>query len=429
MQIMIEKLFNNDFGAYMPGFFKIELDVALHDEFSWNEFTESEKATVIHEYIHYLQDISTAYGISNFNYLVELINLYLNKVYTNIERELIVPIDLEKSNIENAYEQSMLIGIYKGDDKHKKIHHINKICREIEDCYQMEFNPNNDSDKDIYNINIYYDDNKDIPYRFGNKCITESMAYLIETYIYPIDVRKNEFPYNACELICNEIYPEMSNNTSCIVAICDISLMHYHSGDFFYNLLLDMKKNKYLPHNIDDVYKYVNPQIKHLYQNYIKDLSKAVENINFLYSKDIEMLKPINEWLMEKLERGMRFRIRNSNFISKLMDYNQNEFAERYFIRLMNICEMPLITDKTEGVFSENHNLSLMLSPIALVELFTKSSDFKCYMYKYCVANGETQVENLCLTEPWMQAEKKHLCPLALYWHRFSLTGKSLRRK
>lgn len=52
----------------MPGFFNIELDIDLHENFEWNDFSSQEKATLIHEYIHYLQDISTTQGLANFNF-------------------------------------------------------------------------------------------------------------------------------------------------------------------------------------------------------------------------------------------------------------------------------------------------------------------------------------------------------------------------
>lgn len=416
---MIDKLFGNDFGAYLPGFFKIELDLELHDNFKWEEFTDSQKATVIHEYIHYLQDISTTHGFSNFNFIAQSINLYLHVAGSSKSNEVIVPIDLESSETENACKQSELIGIYEGDTRNKKIHHINKIVREIEDCYGFE--------EKMYNINIYYDNKKD-PYVFGNRCILESMAYLIEISMYPTELRKNEFPYNSCEVVCENIYPEIGGKISCIVAMCEIALMHYHSGDFFYQLLIDMKKNNYIPQNASDVYRYTIPRVEHLYKNFKQDFSEVVKNIDFLYPEDVKIAKSVSVWLRNKIELGKELRLRYPNFISKLLDFSNTKDSEKYFLLLMNIFELPLITDKMGGAFSVNDNLSLMLVPIAIAQLFSKASDFKCYMYRYCIANNEPQVCEICLENPWKQAEKEQLCPLALYWYKFGLEEKILKR-
>ena len=256
----------------------------------------------------------------------------------------------------------------------------------------------------------------------------ESMAYLIETHIYPIDVRKNEFPYNACELLCEELYPEIANKYACIVALCDVSLMHYHSGNFFYHLILDMKNNNFLPESSSDIYRYTNAKITHLYKNFLTMYEKAVGNANFLYNKDNVIINPINEWLLDKLDKGMGFRLWHGTFISKIMEFKETSSAERYFLWLMNIFNLPLIIDKEKFVFSRQDGLDLLLAPIALVELFSKPNDSKCYLYDFCVANKTPQVDNSCLTEPWIQSKKEFLCPLALYWYKFSLEDKTIKK-
>lgn len=410
----------------MPGFFNIELDTKLHDGFEWNDFNSQEKATLVHEYIHYLQDISTTQGLANYNYLVEYINLYLYKIYHS-EKVITIPIDLESCQVENAYLQTELRGIYSGSDKNIKIHHINKIIREVEECYKIQFNTIDNNENDMFNINIYYDD-KDVPYAFGNTCITESMAYLIETHIFPIDIRKKEFPYNACEMLCEVLYPEIAKKYSCIVAMCDISLMHYHSGDFFYHLVMDMKNNDFLPKSSADIYEYTNARIPHLYENFLSMFENAIGNSNLLYSKDNEITNPINMWLLDKLEKGMGFRLWHCNFISKIMEFKDASIAERYFLWLISIFNLPLIIDKEKSVFSSQDGLALLLAPIALVELFSKPNCKKCYLYDFCIANKTPQVDNLCLSEPWLQTKKEKLCPLALYWYKFSLEDKIIKK-
>ena len=112
-------------GEYLPGIFVIKVKKILEDNISCAVFTETEVATLIHEYVHFLQDISTQTGIIYFNFYSELLLLYLNVAKNAKEVEL--PIKLDACGVKNASEQSELLSLYIGNDDHYKIHHINKI--------------------------------------------------------------------------------------------------------------------------------------------------------------------------------------------------------------------------------------------------------------------------------------------------------------
>lgn len=425
----MDKLFNDDFGEYIPGFFLMKLNFNLHENFEWEEFKEEDKATIIHEYIHYLQDISTTHGIANFNFIAQIINLYLYKIATSESNEFTVPIDLEKCKVKDAYQQAELMSIYKGEDIHKKIHHVTKISREIEDIYADEFKLDKDSKNNVYNINIYFND-EEMPYRFGSKYVLESMAYLIENYMHPTQVRKNEFPYNACEMVCEYLYPEIASKVDCIVAMCDLALMHYHSGDFFYELVLNMKLNKILPKNAFDVYEYTIQRIPHLFEDYIKSYEEMLNNVDILFPLKMEQSKKTNIFLKNILKKAQQYRFSKPNFIAKLLELkNMNNKKDEYFLKLMNIFEIPMIIDKNNEIYGSNKDNSCMVVPIALEELFTKGNSFECYLYNFCkVRKNELLCEN-CLDSPWEQAKKKKLCPLGLYWYHYSMEGKSLKHK
>ena len=60
-------ILRKDYGEYVKGFFKISLDIELEEGFSINQMTTEELATFVHEYIHFLQNITTTYGAAYFN--------------------------------------------------------------------------------------------------------------------------------------------------------------------------------------------------------------------------------------------------------------------------------------------------------------------------------------------------------------------------
>lgn len=78
---------NYEAGSYTPCFFITK--ISTH-KIKYHDFDENEKATHLHEYIHFIQDISTYYGILSI--LTKLSNICLNfhdlsKNKTNIKKE------------------------------------------------------------------------------------------------------------------------------------------------------------------------------------------------------------------------------------------------------------------------------------------------------------------------------------------------------
>ena len=56
-------ILNDDYGCYYIGFFIARLNMTLHSKQFLPLFKE-DTATILHEYVHYLQDISTIRGLS-----------------------------------------------------------------------------------------------------------------------------------------------------------------------------------------------------------------------------------------------------------------------------------------------------------------------------------------------------------------------------
>lgn len=68
-----------DYGEYIIGFFVIGLNMQLYEGITLNEFTEDEFATFVHEYIHFLQNITTTYGVTYFNDNSKIIQLFVSE--------------------------------------------------------------------------------------------------------------------------------------------------------------------------------------------------------------------------------------------------------------------------------------------------------------------------------------------------------------
>ncbi len=413
------KLFG-EYGEYVPGFFKISINKELFEGISWNDFDNEEKATLVHEYIHFLQDISTTRGINYFLYVSKILQLNFAKAYEQIDDFILLPFDFEKIGERDAYVASELQEFYTGNSEYKKVHHIDSICREEEDLI-------NDivRDEKLFAINVFYD-NKENPYVLGNAAIAESMAYLIETYKFGGLRRKKEFPYNICEMICEKECSLLYENKALLVAVCELSLMHYHSGDMFWHILAEINQHNLVISQISEFEKYFLEKTYFLYQDMNEEYEEIKNTLDFLYPVKIPMLLNINKSIYSFLQKGFDYRKKNKLFISKIMESN----AVVEIVHLwMHSFGMPIICDKNNEIFA-SADLAVMVAPFALYNFFMKRKGNNCDIASICISQGNKNYDsNICTICPWKQAEKDELCLFGMYWHMYSLTGKNVKRK
>ena len=112
-------ILRKDYGEYVKGFFQISLDMELEDYLSINRMKPEELATLVHEYVHFLQNITTTYGVGYFNDNSSFIQLFISDA-DKYEKNIPFPFLEENSGVENAYEEAELRSFYLGDSMQKK---------------------------------------------------------------------------------------------------------------------------------------------------------------------------------------------------------------------------------------------------------------------------------------------------------------------
>lgn len=427
------KLLNKAYGLYILSLLRIELNIDFDfGEYGWNNNNDYQKATFVHEYIHYLQDISTLYGVLNFNHVMATIQGCINAIADSKEDEVIVPIDL--SYIEDYEQNKHLIEIYQGD-----AHDLNE-CRVINIDYKEEDIYEELYGEKVYQVILDLDvDGKSEKYIFGGRSVLESMAYLIESHGYPSESMRNKAPYNLCEEVAKFAYEQFpSNNKAILVALCDISLHSTNPGFTFFSILKSMEFLEFLPKNVDHIYYFVDNHIQgNIEEIYNNELDMSMDRIDFMYPENIEEVKDIrmaNKWIKETLVKAKNLRSENRRFITDIMNYTGKEF-EKYFLEFLNKFGVPLIKNKYGDILNggtitnPDLNLTFVNIPIILAELFDRKGNNKCGLMKLCKEYDESLVDELCINAPWEKSKNKVLCPIGLVWCYRGLTGKSLIRR
>ncbi len=406
------------YGEYVPGFFKISLNKDLFKGIKWTDFDDEEKATFVHEYIHYLQDITTTRGINNFIYVSKILQLNFADA---AKRDLIeLPINIENVADKQAYIESELQSFYQGNSEHKKIHHINRICREREELMDKLL----ENESSVFSIDIYYDD-KDTPYMVGNAAIAESMAYIIEKFVFNGLERKNEFPYNICELICENNCKWLLQRPGILAAACELSLMHYHSGDMFLHIIQEIAKEKLLFESIDEFEKYFFEKTEFLFSNMKEEVEKVQGCLDFLYPLNVPNLEKINAKVRKILLQGYEYRDKHKIFISRMLEENN---PIQILLKWIQKFGIPIIVDRNKEIYA-GEELALMIGPFAMYNFFMSRSENGCCLVDLClVQNMSVYNSEQCNNEPWKQAENDKLCIFGMYWYMYSLSGKKVKR-
>lgn len=431
-------------GFFSPSFFRMHIDVD-EDLSDLNNISQSAAATFFHEYIHYIQDISTTYGLLN---IINVVN------YIKAANEVMINGKLSKLEIP-----------FKPSGHHKVI----QVNREVDKYYLGSgIGLSNCTDFKVYHeTNNIIADNKshavkriiieyknhggDVgKYSFGGYCISESMAYGIENFVYPGELSQPpQLPYTSANIVVNAIYPDFGKDVMNVIALCDASLMLFNPGLYFYDMLIHMRDANWLPNSPAEVYGYVEKNvvfnfngkttIKDLFE-YIKPL--AINSICDYFTVE-EIFKDNKVWIKNTIENAGNFRLKLPEFlidVTLIGDIKSNPC----FAALLEILGTPFYTNQNQmGWFHSNlYQQGFDLAPEYLFviqqiyELLSRKWENRatlCTMLHYCQKSCEVRevddyTDYRCRANPWDRSNDPDpdLCPLAAVWKTWGLQGKEL---
>ncbi|GAB6392969.1 MAG: hypothetical protein MdMp014T_2342 [Treponematales bacterium] len=350
-------------GRYFPSFFCIHADTEEKPECFLNQ---NNIDTIIHEYIHFIQDVSTVYGLANtsntfkdifYFYNIEEIDIklpyrfHLEEKTREINRDLF---DIYLSHCEySTIPLSARINILETNASELGIEGFPELK-----YYEIEFTKGNQSEK----------------YYFGACAIMEGMAQLLEHHLYPNSKPKKTkwtVPYDLPEIVATHIYPIIGKCPAFLVALCDMSLMYYHPGEVFITILKIMKNNGFVPSSLYDIYNFVHNHLQMPGANFrtfwletvnhtLSDIKNLVNIDNYLVARD---------WALESISYYYDKRKNDIAFIANLMLLPPSEAKIRLF---------STITAKTSPII---YNNQMKIGVIAGNDMSDKEKGNLIYWY------------------------------------------------
>jgi hypothetical protein len=255
-------------GFYKPHFFSLFINGDFNSDFTI--LSKQNLGTFVHEYIHYLQNITTVFGLRNsifyFHYLYEV------KKYVAENDNLILPLkDIKLTD--NIIVGKSVFDRYKGT--------TNSFSPEYDDIkVYLEDNTNNGTEYKIVNIELKLKGLIVGTFVIGNLCVKEGMARLYQLF-YDEEVEHPTFPYKTIEILCEILNPEILEDKRKLIALCILALNSQNSALTLYELLIEVRTSPEL--NGIELYK------KYISERWIVQGGKKI-------SIPIFLLQSINEF-------------------------------------------------------------------------------------------------------------------------------------
>lgn len=420
-------------GFYEPSLFHIHIDgdVKLDD---WKSWDEDSLYAFFHEYIHFLQDIMTCFG---------LYNMYVNGEYISYATNTIYPL--------KSGEFKVPIPIVPGPNKV----YDNKQIKSITLAYS-ELLPNNQEHPmnilgvpkeykrsvPIWGGSIQVEDYKVSAlqgnFSIGGFQILESMAYLAQKAIYgsSMPYKAPNYPYDVVEQIARKVItplPDSQEFSAFLFGLCHVSLMTSNPAKTFTHLLEETKSKQPLADwkvTLEEFYR--NTYVKDL-NGQVKTIIQAVDTFKIiaLQNLDKQLYTPehllVRKWYHNAIEEMCAWWQANPMLLVDLLTFGPLK-TNSIFTTFIERIGTPLLTNiHDESYIYQPKNIDIPLKQHARLMAAgsiistLEDADFKCGLYDYCKKRG-CCVDDRCLTSPWKRARRFFPCPYGHLWYGWGLS-------
>ncbi len=412
-------------GSYSPAFFKMKVNV--DGDIDLNSMSPSDFSVFIHEYIHFIQDFTTASGCRRIYVYGEFIRQCVKQV-TEGSRSFHVPIPISKYE-NNVLPSLDLLDRVEGDEEEMTVVAIDKIEIIDEEIVDRDRRKIRFKSVVVWTIG-------DTPISFGAFSVKESMAYLLEQLCSTSFSNSPDYPYNMVRLISDFVLGKNYLDDYSLLALCDISLLTSNPGLTLYELLHTIKKGKVKVDKPEDIYdffylqkskQYVTGENVSAISDYLLSADLAWSTLKQYYS--LERLSDLNEWLDKVFVIGRNLRLNEKYFLLK-MARDRKDKSNRVLRYFANTIGSPLMENKQGQMYKLR--LSTGEPPTeylyVLEQLFYlfKIGSIPCDMKPWCDKNPGAPLapaDDRCVNAPWARCQDGNLCPYALFWRHRGLTG------
>lgn len=416
------KPLNSTIGCYFPAFFEMNLDI--YGNMDVNKLKEKQFALFLHEYTHFMQDVSTYYGLSNLFTVNEVIkSMHLN-LTTSLPNggKFNPPVGIMQNNSilkANIQLKNLTLGLIDGIP-----------CFDVKKVEsKKEAVPNNQFVKQI--DKVYVTTTKGEHFQFGALAIMENMAYLMEQLCVSECELSPDYPYSAAEKVANFIAPVFAKDKLMVLALCDVALQSSNPGHYFCDTLYLISNGTIKYSKQEDVYDdFYSRQLVTYHSSTIPNnfgqFRKMADTIIDQEKKFIATpgLSVFWKWLENAINYSYDLRLNHRYFLLEIARAG-NARMSRIFADYLNAVGSPLMMNKCGKFYcipSTNIPGNGMCYYRAMRQVYNllAGGKKKCDMKDWC-RQSQIKVDCRCNRKPWEHLKNQNKCPYAVIWGSFNL--------
>lgn len=425
---------NNVFGTYVPSY----LLITLHTEKALDDIAlldKEDQRTFFHEYTHFLQNISGGFGHSHIWNTYDRLRQVVSDIQHASEKELWIPVNNAVTEEQKSLLRIMtaISGSYKvsgalNDDTSL----VSGVDEYRDPDYESRY-PNTTTT--FIQLNLTDGSGRSRPYRFGESAVSETMAYLMEKKMFG-EKKLGNFPYEACQRLCDHIGTSLHHNEEYLFALCDVAMLSSFPGRMFYMIVKEIHESHFQPENSEELFeKGLHIMYSHNW-NIWEDFETAMKGVSHVMGTLFyhEEFGATLEWMRYILHRGFEYRQTNRFFMVEL--YREPSPYIGKWVEINQEFGTPqLYNDKYKRYFRAPEPLKsneLQIEPLWLLSLQQVHDSLvhrkvKCGLYDVCDnLEAGSIVDYDCAHQPWERAKRNPLCVYAAIWTVFRLTEKNI---
>lgn len=410
-------------GYYTPSFYKL----VVNTTYDLTNLKELEKqpapfSTFYHEYLHFIQDISTPFGLMNGLIILNQMK-YANNYILHGKHSFNIPVPWEDHININLSRVMQLVYMGPVD---RTVSGKVAFVKKVESNVFIPAPHNQYLEKII--IGIESDGKPVHEIDFGGLCIIESMAHIAQKHFYP-KTSHHDIPYKSAILVAEHLYPDFVKNELYVFALCDACLMTYHPGLNFFEALIGFKQDGIIPKNEEEVYELVYSRIKGNERNLLDIYHEINESAKkeFTHYFTTKLYENERVWITTILERAYKLRTENPTFLLDLL--KQDKAKSDLFIELILELGSPLIENLTgethmfipRGFENVKVQIDVFSSINEIFQLFD-SGRKSCGLKGYCKNSEEDITDWRCSEAPWQRSSDIKLCGYGVLWKTWGLS-------
>lgn len=446
----MNEFINEETNYYLPSFFTIYMNSSKSLE---NLFGSEEEHCLFHEYIHYLEDILTTYGVTHASQAFNNVKALYHHV-KNKEKELDTVLTADEDTDKVSDLNKRLFNLYlQYTPETTELSYSDSVVKITPETTQVEF-PDKTL-KDVTSYKVFFQSGINI--QFGEQAIMESISHILEKLIYSISTKDYLLPYDLAYLIWIYYLPEESENYSALLDLEEFSLQFYNPADIFIMSLEKVKNGEIdissgLYKRLLEIWHSKDKNASELYQ---AGLAQLESDINGVFVADVYSV--FKTWILQVLKNAGKFKEDNDPIFSLILQGYDKTSIHELFKYFKECFGMPMVINANGAVYirgilkdglpdvkltKENigpwmfafYSFISVLAVYSVYKNVIKGDEKtpKCLLTEVCRHYNEYTNDGIslfdfdddCIDKPEEKRVKEaSFCPFAVVWQTFGLNN------